>query len=255
MGQFELETDAALTQLAWEEISTTPGGEFVEIIGDLLKLVGGGGPLGIAGGVSNLLLKVRKLAGASYASNLVYLITVVRNDLATLSERHEGLRERIEALPTNPKFVDAISALALRAMHTSVKDRLKRLARIVVNGVKDDDFEPENLDDMMRAATELTGRDISVLVKVAEIQAETATFFSLTTGDGTINRPREVWKALEGERFISPQNQMEIRASLARLQSVGFGAEIQTTDSTWHPRFLVTPLGERFIDRLQEIAV
>jgi hypothetical protein len=72
VGQFDLETDAALAQINFEELSTTPGGEFAEIIGDLLKLVGGGGPLGIAGGVSNLLIKVRKLAGASYASNLIY---------------------------------------------------------------------------------------------------------------------------------------------------------------------------------------
>lgn len=255
MGQFDTETDAALTQLNFEALSEIPGGEFVEIIGDLLKLVGGGGPLGIAGGISNLLLKVRKLAGASYASNLIFTITAVRNDLATLYERCGNLRERIEALPADPKFAEAISALALRAMHTSVRDRLKRLARIVVNGVKEDDLEPESIDDMMRAATELTGRDISILVKVAEIQAKTATFYPLTTGDGTINRPREVWKALELERFISLQNQMEIRASLARLQSVGFGAEIQTTDSTWHPRFLVTPLGERFIERVREIAI
>jgi len=58
MGQFDLETDAALGQINFEELSTIPGGEFAEIIGDLLKLVGGGGPLGVAGGISNLLLKV-----------------------------------------------------------------------------------------------------------------------------------------------------------------------------------------------------
>lgn len=34
MGQFDSETNAALTQLNWEEISKTPGGEFAEIIGD-----------------------------------------------------------------------------------------------------------------------------------------------------------------------------------------------------------------------------
>jgi hypothetical protein len=64
MGQIDRETDAALAQIEFETLSTTPGGEFAEIVGDLLKLVGGGSPLGIAGGVSNLLLKVRKLAGA-----------------------------------------------------------------------------------------------------------------------------------------------------------------------------------------------
>jgi len=53
-------------------------------------------------------------------------------------------------------------------MHTSVKDRLKRLARIVVNGVKEGDLEPESLDDMMRAATELSEPDISLLKELYE---------------------------------------------------------------------------------------
>ena len=168
MGQFDLETDAALGQINFEELSTIPGGEFAEIIGDLLKLVGGGGPLGVAGGIFNLLLKVRKLAGASYGSNLIYTITAVRNDLATLYERYGDLRERIDSLRTDPKFAEAISALALQAMHTSVKDRLKRLARIVVNGVKEGDLEPESLDDMMRAATELSEPDIRLLKELYE---------------------------------------------------------------------------------------
>src|ERR1035437_2834787 len=111
MGQFDTETDAALTQLNYEALSENPGGEFIEIIGDLLKLIGTGGLWGLSGGASNLLLKVRKLAGASYASNLIYTITAVRNDLTTLYERHENLHNRIESLPNDSKFAEAISAL------------------------------------------------------------------------------------------------------------------------------------------------
>ncbi|MGA2831721.1 MAG: hypothetical protein ABSE55_01495 [Terracidiphilus sp.] len=255
MGQFDTETDAALMQLNYEANSEAPGGEFAEIIGDLLMLVGTGGLWAVTGGISNLALKVRKLAGASYGSNLIYAITAVRNDLRTLFERHEELRESIKSLPANPTFAEAISALALRAMHTSVKDRLKRLARIVVNGVKEDDLEPESLDDMMRAATELKDRDISVLKALSEKQCTTGTFYPLTSHDGTLNRPREVWQALELDRFITLANQMEIRSSLERLKGVGFCAEIHTTDSNWLPRVLVTPLGEKFLLRLKEIAV
>jgi hypothetical protein len=153
MGQFDSETDAALAQLGWEKLSETPGGEFVEITGDLLSLVGSSNPLALTGKISNLLRKVRRLAGASYGSNLIYVISAVRNDLNVVYERHESLRARIETLPSDPGFVNAISALALRAMHTSVQNRLRRLARIVVNGVKEDDLEPEILDDLLRAAS------------------------------------------------------------------------------------------------------
>ena len=234
MGQFDLETDAALGQINFEELSTIPGGEFAEIIGDLLKLVGGGGPLGVAGGISNLLLKVRKLAGASYGSNLIYTITAVRNDLATLYERYGDLRERIDSLRTDPKFAEAISALALQAMHTSVKDRLKRLARIVVNGVKEGDLEPESLDDMMRAATELSEPDIRLLKELYEHHSVQPMNMNETGMDNT-----EFVERLE---------------SVAKLQAAAF-VHLRTPGGDQGANIVVLfPRGKKFYERLQEIS-
>jgi hypothetical protein len=234
MGQFDLETDAALGQINFEELSTIPGGEFAEIIGDLLKLVGGGGPLGVAGGISNLLLKVRKLAGASYGSNLIYTITAVRNDLATLYERYGDLRERIDSLRTDPKFAEAISALALQAMHTSVKDRLKRLARIVVNGVKEGDLEPESLDDMMRAATELSEPDIRLLKELYEHHSVQPMNMNETGMDKT-----EFVERLE---------------SVAKLQAAAF-VHLRTPGGDQGANIVVLfPRGKKFYERLQEIS-
>jgi hypothetical protein len=241
--------------LNYEALSETPGGEFVEIVGDLLKLVGG--PLGIIGGSSNLLLKVRKLAGASYASNLFYTITAVRNDLATLYERYEKLRSRIESLQTDPKFAEAISALALRAMHTSVKDRLKRLARIVVNGVKENDLEPESLDDMMRAAVELTDWDIIVLGKMYESQKQiiTNSAFSYDWSTSVGNVWTE-WGSIFGLR---DDQHLKLRTALSRLQSLGLIAEAQTNfvkdGSLARQPFGLLLDGMKFYERLQEIAV
>jgi predicted transcriptional regulator len=137
-------------------------------------------------------------------------------------------------------------------MRTSVRERLKRLARIIVNGVKYDDLGSESLDDMLRAATELTDRDIIVLKTVNE-QQHKVTVYSLESVDGTIKFPREVWQVLDQDKFITPSNQMEIRSSLSRLQAVGFGSEIQTMESSWRPRFLVSPQGEKFLNYLEEI--
>jgi hypothetical protein len=137
----------------------------------------------------------RTLTAQATGAILIYAISAVRNDLNVVYERHESLRARIETLPSDPGFVNAISALALRAMRTSVQNRLKRLARIVVNGVKEDDLEPEILDDLLRAASELTERDIEVLAKVADVPRG-ITIYRMSTNDGTINLPREIWKKL-----------------------------------------------------------
>lgn len=260
MGQYDLETDAALAQLNYEELATTPGGEFAEIIGDLLMLVGTGGLWAVAGGASNLLLKVRRLAGASYASNLIYAITAVRNDLKTLYERHAELHERIESLRNDPKFAEAIAALALRVMLTSVKDRLNRLARIVVNGVKERDLELESLDDMMRAAVELTEHDISVLKSIYEMQLYFFTPVEMSKPYNLrIDAIRHEWKRWwehDGAAYLRDGG-AAFRSSTVRIQSAGLIASIGSPSRLHAPvinDFELLIEGKKFYERIQEIA-
>lgn len=256
MGQFDLETDAALNQLENEALSEVPGAEFAEIIGDLLMLVGTGGLWAVAGGASNLVMKVRRLAGASYASNLIYTITAVRNDLRTLYERNEGLRKRIESLQADPKFAGAISALALRAMQTSVKDRLKRLARIVANGVKEDDLEPESLDDMMRAAVELKDADIVLLGKIYESQ-KSLLKQSMLNPSNWFGNVQSYWDEFVKSGALDASKHLVYRSSFSRLESHGLiqkFREISTAAVGLEPYALLEE-GLKFHERLQEIAV
>jgi hypothetical protein len=258
MGQFDRETDAALVQLENEALAEMPGAEFAEIIGDLLMLVGTGGLWAIAGGASDLALKVRKLAGASYASNLIYAITAVRNDLKTLYDGHENLRQRIESLGTDPKFAEAISALALRAMHTSVKDRLKRLARIVANGVKEGDLEIESLDDMMRAAVELKQSDLLLLRDMYDAEPSLSRALNLQDEDTALFQYwQDYWDRVFPQKYP---------AWPARLTSTGFGrlAALGLIYGTKPTNLMASPVptnyriseeGKKFYERLQEIAV
>ena len=257
MGQFDLETDAALTQLNWEELARTPGGEFAEIIGDLLALTGIA-PLVVVGGASNLLLKVRRLAGASYTSNLIYTIAAVRNDLADLYSKHAESRKRVESLQTDPKFAEAIAALALRAMHTSVKDRLKRLARIVVNGVKEDDLDPEGLDDMMRAAAELKGGDINLLAEMVEMQKElfSATWLQLPVNQ-RMNKLQGLWADYwtRNQRRFAGRQGLVILGSFSRLESLGLIAPGPDRSSAVSPAstcYWLLAEGKKFYERLRE---
>jgi hypothetical protein len=260
MGQIDRETDAALAQLENEVLSEIPGAEFAEVIGDLLMLVGTGGLWAVAGGASNLALKVRRLAGASYASNLIYVITAVRNDLKTLYDGHETMRRRIESLGTDPRFTEAISALALRAMHTSVKGRLKRLARIVVNGVKEDDLEPENLDDMMRAAVELKDKDIYALSFICGRQSKILAD-AVKWPEQWYDNVRRDWQAGGFEHGIALQmagsDDLDLKSSLSRLMAFGFIVSIpavKTQNSPGLEPYALLYEGKKFYERLQEIA-
>jgi hypothetical protein len=260
MGQFDSETDAILTQLNYDELSKVPGGEFVEVIGDLLMLIGTGGLWAVTGGVSSLILKVRKLAGASYASNLIYTITAVRNDLKTLYESHEELRGRIESLRTDPKFAEAISAIALHAMHTSVKDRLKRLARIVVNSVKENDLEPEGLDDMMRAAMELTDFDVLMLGDMYALAMKSKCAKSSQSKDQVKPDIFGLWQ--DYWHTFPTKYPDKLRTSVVggfgRLSALGLIYGVEATSMGVSPvsmNYWITDEGIKFYERLQEIAV
>ncbi len=253
MGQFDLRTDAALAQLNFEEIEKTPGGEFAGIIGDLLSLCGIAGPMASSSAGISLLQRIRGMAGASYASNLIYAITAVRNDLKDLRENHAELRERIESLSNDPKFAEAISALALRAMQTSLKDRLKRLARVIVNGVKENDLEPEGLDDMMRAAVELKDADIDLLRMIYDKQSQ---FLQHGWLSGEWSQQIAANWSMHFNHFDSREH-TTTRASLARLQSLGLIAAVETmmarNGSIAHQPFGLLVEGKKFYEHLQEI--
>lgn len=253
MGQFDLQTDAALGQINYEELSKSPGGEFAAVVGDLLALNGAGGPLAAVGGISNLLLRIRKLAGASYASNLIYAVTAVRNDLADLYAKHSELRERIKSLPSDPRFAEAVSSLALQAMHTSIRARLSRLARIIVNGVKENDLEPESLDDMMRAAASLTEWDFEVLGRMCSSQKSLVS--SRRMSFEWSEQVGHIWTNWNNVFGIGEDQHLRLRGALSRLQSLGLIAEVQTNfvkdGSLARQAYGLLPEGERLYERLK----
>jgi hypothetical protein len=252
MAQIDLETEAALSQLKYDEISTIPGAEIAELIGDVLKLIGG--PIGLVGGISNLALKIRRLAGAGYSSNLIYVVGAVRDDLNDLYNKQTKLRSRIESLPSDSKFVEAVGAITLRAMQTSVRARLKRLSRILVNGVREDDLEAEPLDDMMRAAVELKEADVSLLGKLYESQNPMLTAKNLNSlnwhGD-----VQQVWRDFVEKGGLNQEDHLNYRSSFARLEALGLVQEISNTGMYGVGQDLYALLmeGKRFYERLQEI--
>jgi len=254
MSQFDSSTYAALAQIEFEELTKTPGAEIAEIIKNILALLIPGAPLAKASTTMELIAKIRSLAGAGYTSNLIYVTSAVRDDLKILSEQYEELRKRIKNLPCDPHFVEAISALALHAMQTSVKERLRRLARIVVNGVREDDLEPENLDDMMRAAVALKEADIALLKTIYDQQSRLLgySYDSYQWSD----QIAATWSG-EFEKTDTLQH-VKVRASLMRLQSSGLIASVETTmvrdGSIAHQPFGLLPDGKVFIERLQAIS-
>ncbi len=146
-----------------------------------------------------------------------------------------------------------LSAL-FHGLRSSDPVKHQRLGAMTISCIYADDMKPEGLDDMMRAAVELTERDVSLLAKIYRSQK--------TILDNRGSRPfSHQWNEQVGgyweQEFPRSENEhLSIRGSLMRLQSLGLiaAAETATRDgSIVHHPFGLPLEGKRFYERLQEI--
>lgn len=230
-------------------------------------IVASGGAVGtglaILGGVVaglNLLDRLLQLGGSTVKENVREVAEAVEAGLTRLeqkcNENGKGLDELRTCLNSD-EFTEATAILVLHSLRTKNRKRLNRLAQVLVNGVAADDLEPESLDDLMRAAIELTEWDIVVLKKMYESQKHLLTgrrnSFDWSEQVGTV---WEQWNIIFG---LNDDQHLKLRPSLSRLQSLGMIAEAQTNfvkdGSLARQAFGLLQEGKNFYERLQEISI
>jgi len=201
----------------------------------------------------------RKLGTAKVNENLESLGQATEEALSRVEKtlRDHGtsindIKTRIES----QEFKDGMASAALQALRTTQKDRLNRLALILANGVKEDDLGSEGLDDMMRAAVELTDWDIFVLGKMYESQKSLLS--NRYQSFGWSEQVGHIWTDWNRIFGLNDEQHLKVRSALSRLQSVGLVAEAQTNfvkdGSLARQAFGLLPEGKKFFERLQNIA-
>ncbi len=174
----------------------------------------------------------------------------------TLREHGTSIAE-IKSRIESPEFKNGMASASLQALRTTQGDRLKRLALILANGVKEGDLGSEVLDDMMRAAVELTDWDVFVLGKMYESQKHLLS--NHTSSFDWSQQVGHVWVDWNRILNLGEDQHLKVRSALSRLQSVGLVAEAQTNfvkdGSLARQAFGLLPEGKKFYERLQEIAV
>jgi DNA-binding transcriptional MerR regulator len=208
----------------------------------------------------------RKLGTAKVNENLEALGEATEDALNRVERvllEHGTSIDEIKSRLNSQDFKDDMASASLQALRTTQSNRLKRLALILANGVREDDLGPESLDDMMRAAVELKEIDVKVLQFISSRQE------SLLAGaekavDGWphawLDKVQRLWQESLRERgtLYAPGkfNGSEWRSSLSRLHSFGFIIPVQpnmTTNSLGEEPFGLLLDGRKFLDRLSEI--
>jgi hypothetical protein len=211
---------------------------------------------GIVGGLG-IVDWFRKLGSSKVSENLEALGQATEDALNRLENtlREHGTDvDKIKTRIESDEFKNGMASAVLQALRTTQENRLTRMALILANGVKENDLEPESLDDMMRAAVELKETDIVLLGEIYHSQVQI-----LKNGGLSSEWSQQVANQWNNDFASSEQRHLDIRSSLSRLESVGLIGTIRTNvspdGSFAHQAFGLLLEGKKFYERLQEIAI
>jgi DNA-binding transcriptional MerR regulator len=268
MGLPDNEVAADNQRRKMEELSDSPAGGVIE---SAISVAGPTLAVGSALGAHGLVVAssvvaglgiidwFRKLGSSKVNENLEALGQATEDALnrveSTLREHGTSIDE-IKARIDSPEFKNGMASASLQALRTTQGDRLKRLALILANGVKEGDLGSESLDDMMRAAVELKDADIVLLGKIYESQKSLLKQSRLNTSNWFGN-VQTYWDEFVKSGALDASKHLVYRSSFSRLDSHGLiqkFREISTAAVGLEPYALLEE-GLKFYERLQEIAV
>lgn len=194
--------------------------------------------------------------------------TKVNENLEALGEATEDALNRVEdilrahgtAIDEIKKrleredFSNAIASASLQALRTTQRDRLRRLALILANGVRENDLVSESVDDMMRAAVELKDADIVLLGKIYSSQV---TIFRQRGMNPTnwFSQVQSLWDEFIKSGALNPSSHLLYRSSFSRLESHGLIQKFRevTTAGVGLEHYALLEEGKKFHERIQEI--
>jgi len=274
MGIPENEVAADNQRRRMDELSTSPVGGVVESAASAVRPALAVGSALVAGGVSatsglavagsivaglGIVDWFRKLGSSKVNENLESLGQATEdalNRVESVLREHGASIQEIKARVESAEFKEAMASAALQALRTSQSERLKRMALILANGVKENDLEPESVDDMMRAAVELKEADIILLGKIYESQKTLVE--QQRRGEAPFiwhQNLQSYWKEFVNSGKLNPQEHLTYRSSFSRLESAGFVKWIPVAGDYGVGLEIHGLLfeGKRFYERLQEI--
>lgn len=256
MSQFDSPSEAALSQLKAEAQSSSP---LDRAIGRIGATVAGLALSPSAPAFGALVSALKTAAGNKDEENLIYFAEAFVDDIRRLYRLSDEQRQHTEKLLSSDQFQESIANATLHIVRTNIKSRLKRLARVLSNSVCDGDLEPENIDDMMWCAVNLSEKDIRVLGIVYEMQHDLFTAENITGQRGVRTNGlqriwQEWWRAhVQDYKGISG---LEFQNSIARLEAAGLVAPLPKSfaESPVQNDMELLLFGLKFYERLREIA-
>ncbi|MGA2886666.1 MAG: hypothetical protein ABSE51_01340 [Terracidiphilus sp.] len=255
MGQYDSPAEAALARIKSESLSSSSVDGAVEKVatlgGIILEAIGFTG----ASSSVRFLSTLKSLAANKDEGNLIYFGEALIDDIRRLYRLYEGLKQRFDERINSSEFTAVVANATLHITRTNVEKRLKRLAHLIANGVKEGDLEPESLDDMMRAAVELKESDTVLLGKIYESQKSLLKQSRLHPSNW-FGLVQTYWNQFVDSGALDASKHLAYRSSFSRLESHGLIQKFReiSTAGVGLEHYALLEEGLKFYEGLQEIA-
>ncbi len=183
------------------------------------------------------------------------LIDTLVSEVQRLSGEVEKLRSKLSPMEFNVR-TEAASRLLLdafrKAIVTRAVERVKRIATILANGIADPrPIDEDEIEEMMRVATELTDQDVSYLRELVLIEGKIVRLNGrIERYQAHMQRERGPWGSkIEGE-IDSVFSKLESYGLVSRIpppNNLNIGADFQN-------RYVLLSKGLRFTELIQREA-
>lgn len=218
-------------------------------------------PLGLIAKGLDLTGKCLMLGVPTIEENLKLFGGLVEGAILSVEERLNVLEtsaEQFQRRVESKEFMQYLASGVLQTQRTTQENRLKRMAWIIANSVKENDLDPESGDDMMRAAVELKQTDLFLLRDMFDSESSLSAAISLRSEDDILF---QYWQDYWDQVFPAKYPNWSQRATatgFGRLAALGLIYGAKPTNMGVSPvptNYRISDEGKKFYERIQEIAV
>lgn len=251
MGQFDSHSEAALTRLKNENLSSSPvdrlATKLASIGAKLLELSGMSG----VSVLTDFVLELKGIAADKDESNLIFFGENVVNDIRDLYRLNKELGGRLDETLRSDRFGVVMANATLFVPRANDQRCLRLLSLVIANSVKANELNPATLDELMRAAVELREQDIVLLKKIFESQ-EGIIRRGVRDSTNLYSDVQYAWGEFLKSGALRDVSQLKYRSSLARLESHGLIQQISARQfGIGEEPYMLLEEGAEFVKRIE----
>lgn len=182
--------------------------------------------------------------------NQLLMLQTVWEETRRLSDENGELREEFKDYVRTDEFSRLFEEACNKSADLTDKKRVERIGKILAHRIKVGSMtQPERIEQLMRAAREMSDQDVEVLSQIYDVQFQSISGFGLQVDIDAVNK---MWR--HSPPKIQGLQQGDLESLLLKQQGLGLIRAVERRDNALGPNetpFALSTLGADFIRYMQ----